>query len=465
MAKKNEHNGIKDLYDLVVSRPIALLRMEKGELEALSNSRAGLTEFTLTASHAQLEGIQTPCPCLIFGAMEKGRDSKLKRVAYLAVMQSRSAVATLTSRMKFKRTTSVYPGSESSLLKLLGESRFASDFETRKKKGGRLSRLPPGLSAEVLRVLELDDRNHWPLRTVMMGLHKPRAGSRESQQYDAIQTALKAFGLPNDAIAAQLSVPKLSKSALGRARVMEDQIIEHDARYIPGYELADSVTGRATFRNGSQTLEVFTANRTNLEEAFGVDLIYLNTFQSSAVMIQYKMLEPESQDDDSDWVYSEDRHLQKQLLAMSKFEDNSDLRGSYRLCGDAFYFKFSRRMGTTPRSNVLLPLSHFKEILCDSTMQSRTGKLKLSYKALGGKYLRQDTFFGLLQAGYIGSYAEKTRHLKTLIDLVLAGNNSLVYALQRHTSEEESEFDRAQLLARIDREHQETFGEDPSDTF
>ena len=58
--------------------------------------------------------------------------------------------------------------------------------------------------------------------------------------------------------------------------VHEDGVIEHDARVVPGYEFIDSdVRGQATSRKGHQTLEVYTANRRKLEEAFGVDLIYL----------------------------------------------------------------------------------------------------------------------------------------------------------------------------------------------
>jgi hypothetical protein len=34
------------------------------------------------------------------------------------------------------------------------------------------------------------------------------------------------------------------------------------------------MTGKATFRNGNELLEVYTANKNPLEELFGVDLIY-----------------------------------------------------------------------------------------------------------------------------------------------------------------------------------------------
>jgi len=54
-------------------------------------------------------------------------------------------------------------------------------------------------------------------------------------------------------------------------------------------------------------LEVFTANRRELEHCFGVDLIYVNLTKQNVVMLQYKMLEPSSKSDDqTDWVYRPD---------------------------------------------------------------------------------------------------------------------------------------------------------------
>lgn len=459
MDVPNESNYIKYLFDYVTDRPMALLRLTNAELEDLSRSRKGLSEFTFTVPHRVLSGVQTPCLCLIFGTAEgsRGGEAKLIPVAYIAVMQSRSAVATLDSRIKFKRTVSIEPRSESGLLRLLGRSRFATDFKARQTDKARLQRLPPGLSAAILQVLEADERNHWALRSVGLGLHKPAGGSKEAQQYDAVQMALKAFGLQSDALAAKLEVSKHAQSALLYARVREDDVIEHDARKVPGYNLVDSVTGRATFRNGEQTLEVFTANRRKLEEAFGVDLIYLNSFQRSAIMVQYKMLERQTDNEETDWIYTQDRHLEKQMAAMEKFSAAPGDSGGFRLSADAFYFKFARRQGPSSKSSVLLPLSHLKLMLDNPTQRTRSGALKLSYDALDGRYLRQSTFFGLLQSGYIGSYAETTDKLKALIEFVLATDSSLVIAVQRETTEEEKESDRETLIARLDMEKAEFF--------
>ena len=82
-------------------------------------------------------------------------------------------------------------------------------------------------------------------------------------------------------------------TALARVRLREDTVIEHDARSIPGWTLTSSYqTGRATFSQGDQVLEVITANKQPLEEIFGVDLIYLNRTHRALVMLQYKMMEP-----------------------------------------------------------------------------------------------------------------------------------------------------------------------------
>jgi hypothetical protein len=70
----------------------------------------------------------------------------------------------------------------------------------------------------------------------------------------------------------------MGNATLVRISVMEDSVIEHDARQIPDHSLIrGDVTGRVVFQNGDEQLEVCMANRRPLERVFGVDLIYLNT--------------------------------------------------------------------------------------------------------------------------------------------------------------------------------------------
>ncbi|MBT2326594.1 hypothetical protein J7E62_30245 [Variovorax paradoxus] len=261
--------------------------------------------------------------------------------------------------------------------------------------------------------------------------------------------ALKAFGLSSDAPAANLELVKGKDSRLVGARIMEDAVIEHDARSVPAYKLVGSdMTGRAMFRNGAQTLEVITANRNKLEEAFGVDLIYVNHSRSNVVMVQYKMLRPtQSEANDTwDWVYTQDRHLAKQMKAMERFASHRDCQGPYRLSHEIFYFKFIRRYGASKTSSVLIPLEHLQELMRDQKHNGRSGSLRLGYNALEGRYMRQSAFYNLLQSGYIGAGTSTTNALTTLIQDLLRGGDALVLAIQRETTQEEDDSDRERAI-------------------
>jgi hypothetical protein len=286
------------------------------------------------------------------------------------------------------------------------------------------------------------------MRTLSGGLTKPQPDSVERVQLEALTMALRVFGLAEDAPAATMNLARGARTALTRMNVVEDAVIEHDARTVPGYEFVGSdVRGQATFRKGRQTLEVYTANRRKLEEAFGVDLIYMNLFHRNVVLVQYKMLEPKGGGGDpTDWVYREDKHLQKQLTTMRLFGKGSATRDGYRLSYDAFYFKFVRRSGPDASTNVLLPLGHFEEVLTDKNFRTRGNSVRVNYTRLEGRYMRQTAFTDLLQAGYIGADASTTEHLRTLVQTVLLGDDSLVIAVQRETHIEEAQCDRRRRL-------------------
>jgi hypothetical protein len=142
------------------------------------------------------------------------------------------------------------------------------------------------------------------MRAVVESLSAPRYFKNTAAlQEDALHTALRAFGLASNDQATSLELVDGRETALARVNIMEDSVIEHDARHIPGYDLVQSdLTGRAVFERENERLEVFTANRRPLEQLFGVDLIYLNASRQNIVMLQYKMLEPLLKDvGNTDW--------------------------------------------------------------------------------------------------------------------------------------------------------------------
>ncbi|SEF35202.1 hypothetical protein ABL840_19495 [Variovorax sp. NFACC27] len=445
MAKEEfDDTWTRELKMHVAQRPIVILKLQDRELQGLKETKDGVRQFSLTRAHDEARGTPTPCICLFFAEKSRPVGHQVDPpAAYAAIFKSKAAAATFDSRLTLRRGVEIQPSTPSGMVELFKGEKFEQDIRKRLDKAASLVRLGPKESIRLIEKLLNVEANRGPLRTLTGGLTKPKPESNERLQLDAFKLALRAFGLQEEAPAATMNLARGSKTGLTRLNVHEDGVIEHDARVVPGYEFISShVRGQATFRKGEQTLEVYTANRRKLEEAFGVDLIYLNLFHRNAVLVQYKMLEPRgSRDEPTDWVYSEDDHLHKQLTTMRLFRPRGKKHDGFRLSREAFYFKFVRRHEPEASKNVLLPLGHFEELLNDKKHRTAKGNVRVGYKGLDGRYMRQTAFIDLLRAGYIGSDASTTENLRTLIASVLTGNESLVVAVQRLTHPHEKESD------------------------
>jgi hypothetical protein len=450
MAKdESDDSWIVDLMAHVTDRPIVILNMEERELHGLKESSGGTRQFSLTRPHDDTRGIATPCICLFFGEKAQPfREQPDSPAAYVAVLKAKGATTTFDSRLTLRRGVEIQPSTPEGLIKLFKGGKFEKDIKKRLNKEASLVPLGPKESIKLVEKLLSIEANRGALRSLAGGVTKPASESIERLQMDALRMALRAFGLPEDAPAATMNIARGSKTGLTRLNVLEDAVIEHDARVVPGYEfIASNVRGQATFRKGHQTLEVYTANRRKLEEAFGVDLVYVNLFHRNAVLVQYKMLMPQGGGDEpADWVYREDEHLQKQLQIMRLFSSNHRVGDGFRLNREAFYFKFVRRQEPETATNVLLPLGHFERLINDQTFRTAHGNIRVGYNSLDGRYMRQTAFFDLLQAGYIGSDTSTTEHLRALIDGVLSGDDSLVIAGQRLTHQQEKDSDHRRLM-------------------
>ncbi len=273
------------------------------------------------------------------------------------------------------------------------------------------------------------------MRTVSESLSSPRRFKGiPALQKDAVLSALKAFGLTSHDQALSLELVAGRESALARISIMEDSVIEHDARQIPGYDLVQSdITGRALFVQGVDQLEVFTANRRSLEHCFGVDLIYLNITKENIVMLQYKMLEPVQNDNkDTDWIYRPNQKLDDEIGRMKTFAVNQSPKPhEYRMNPAVFFLKFVKRNGLISNGGIITPIDHFEKICNDPKFKGPKNGVRISYKSLAGRYLRQGPFLELIRAGYIGAHAETTAHMKTLVEAVLTDGRSVVAAIQQ----------------------------------
>jgi hypothetical protein len=111
---------------------------------------------------------------------------------------------------------------------------------------------------------------------------------------------------------------------------------------------------------------VFTVNRRPLEHVFGVDLIYLNITRQNIVMVQYKMLEPDLEGPDTDWIYRPDAKLDSEMRRTRKFARNhSPGPFEYRLNPEVFYLKFVKRDGAISNGAIVTPIDHFEQLRKD----------------------------------------------------------------------------------------------------
>ncbi len=440
----------------VESKPCVLLRLDKSESGNLTESRHGFNEFTLARPHGLLSGIKTPTACVIFGSPPGPGEANSH--AYLGIVSSRSPITTLETRIKIKRALRIKPATVDGLVTLLGTGPQAGLLRKKLESTASVIVLSPMLSSSLIESMATIPDNQGPMRAVAESLHVcKRYTNFSAVQEDAVQTALKAFGLTANDRAEHVELIEGRATALARLPMMEDAVderplpsgdqpllqfrtpliedsaIEKDARSVPGYTLTSSdLTGRALFKKGHEKLEVFTANRRDLEHVFGVDLIYVNLTKKNIVMVQYKMLEPNRRNGKAiDWLYRPEPNMAKEIARMKRFsKQHAPGPLEYRLNPQVFYLKFVKRDGALSDGSIVTPIDHYEQLLTDPTCKGPRNAVRISYESLGGRYLRQGAFLNLIQSGYIGAHAATTDYLRTLVQAVLNGDRAVIAAVQ-----------------------------------
>ena len=417
----------KSLEETVRQRRLVIFQFDGEEWRCLQESRRGLNEFTIARSHEYLRQIRIPTACILI--MQDDCETEVR----FGIVSSRSAISTLESRIKIKKSQRIQPSSKADLFWLI-EDKLSPGKQDELASNKPVVVLPPKPSAHLVGKLAEIETNHGPMRLVAASLSSPkRFHSAAEMQQDAVQSALRTFGLSADAQAVSLHLVKGQDTTLNRIDVREDTVIEHDARSVPGYDLVGSNrTGYAVFKNDTEKLEVYTANRGHLEEVFGVDLIYMNMTRHNIVMVQYKMLEPLRRNaNDMDWMYRQDDNLEPKIERMQRFrKSHAPGQFEYRLNPEVFYLKFVKRDGALKNASITMPIDHFERLREDPSCRGPRGGFRISFESLAGRYLRQTAFLDLIRSGYIGSHAKTTKDLKTLVEAVVQQGRTAVAAIQ-----------------------------------
>ena len=424
---------LSNLKSAVEKAPVVVFKFGCDEWSGLAGSSYGASEFTIVRPHSLLKPCRLPTACLVFGQDDS------RSYARFGVVDSRAPVSTLQSRVKIRRARQIQPDSKDDLLRIVLNQRFKRMLYTRITSDKSVVVLSPKLSAHLMGVLSRIESNRTPMQAVNFSLSYPKSlNSIAILQEDAVQTALRAFGLSKHNRAVDAELFKRGETALARFDIVEDGVIEHDARFVPGYHLVESdITGRAKFRKGVETLEIYTANRRQLERVFGVDLIYLNLTRQNIVMVQYKMLERTTlTGGERDWIYRPNNDLNIQIKRMQRFSKNHLLgEYEYRLNSQIFYLKFVKRGARSGTAAIIIPVDHYKRLRSDPASVGPRGGFRISFDGLGGRYLRQEAFLNLIRSGYIGSPSTTTDHLVALMRAAVEGNRAVVAAIQSSMAE------------------------------
>ena len=194
----------------------------------------------------------------------------------LGWVRSIQAIATRESRVSFDHIVPIVPHDLGELIPDAVPQPLLASARRLIESDARFARVTPKLGQWLLGQLAARSDNAVAFRRLMTYVERPtHYRNAVALQDDAIKLALRTFGVP-DAAASTLAYGSRS-TALAGVRLQEDVVIEHDARWLPGWSMGFSdVTGRAVFVSGNEELQIFTANKQPLERLFGVDLIYLN---------------------------------------------------------------------------------------------------------------------------------------------------------------------------------------------
>ena len=371
---------------------------------------------------------------------------------YFALVKSRTRATTLDSGIRFANARQISPSAEQDFLHLVTKTVFKSNLSMRIASEVPVIPLSPKLSVDLVKQLAARESNREAMRAVAELLDGPRTYSENiALQQDAVALSLKTIRLSPTASAVYVETADNRETVLDRVSIREDAAIAFDATVVPGFTRTDiDLTGRAIFQKGTEQLEIITANRGKLEEALGVDLIYLNVVKQNIVMVQYKMLEPHSEDQSIDWIYypDSDKQFQKEMNRMRGFsQTHPPGRLEYRINPQVFYLRFVRRDALLGKSTLTMPIDHFEILRDDPKCQGPRDGFRITYDTLDGRYLHQQAFVDLVRSGYIGAHATRTAELETHIRTILGEGRATVGAFLTSRPTRHDEMPDSRLLS------------------
>jgi hypothetical protein len=305
-----------------------------------------------------------------------------------------------------------------------------------------LGELDPSSLQAVIRLERLRDQSRELIRGPGMEV--------VAHQRDAVGLALDVFdqtGRLRKATLQGWTAPVGDKlesflDGLAGVRTVEDQLIARDAAAFPEAEIVQPTVVGAVFSVAGRKLEVFNVNRTAVEHALGVDMLYFHEVFDAWTMVQYKSMERPSGASDRSAIYRPDATFDAEVARMVQFRAScadswqiADGKSAYRLSGDGFYFKFCSRIQLEVLSEGLLPgmylpREYLQSALADPAALGPQGGRKLTFENVG-RHLGNTLFADLLRDGWIGTRTVSSERIAKIVRTSLTAMRSVVVARGR----------------------------------
>lgn len=282
-------------------------------------------------------------------------------------------------------------------------------------------------------------------------IEKLNKSARKSlaQQKEAVVTALNIAGIDKKEVKGwdynEKTGPKSFLDGIEKVRLREDSMIINDLENFPGYNLIRNTRySSSVFTKNDSQLTVVLANRLPLEELTGTDLIYYNEDFKCFVMVQYKVMEKES----DQFLFrvpnnqlSEEIDRMDEILTMLYDYSKDESINDFRINSNPFFIKICPRIEFDPdnvglSSGMYIPLDYLKLLQYDESIIGKRGGRAISYKNVG-RYFDNTGFKTIIEGGWIGTNHNQSNQLEKIIRSVIENGRTAVIAVKKNISNQE----------------------------
>lgn len=261
---------------------------------------------------------------------------------------------------------------------------------------------------------------------------------RLTEQRDALGLTLDIASLDRKSILREAHLSRIGTATsvldlLDQEALQEQDLVRIDQRAFEGLLAADEIRSSRFTGPGAREVRVHVYDKKPLETVLGIDLLIFLADYESYLLLQYKSMEPKSDDEGKTWSYLVDQQLMNQIGTMDRAAaaiarqqtPREDTMKHWRLTDEAFYFKFCETTRPDARDDALvagitLGHSYLKRFLALPEAQGKHGGYRVGYNNCP-RYLNNSQFVGLAREGWIGC---DQRGYTLISDVIKAGMES-----------------------------------------